>query len=87
MGKKSLPDVIRKDGAWGIVLWVANYSNPWKSLKGLEFFFIFVTQCNLAIRCNITYDVNAQRIAQVVANAYKKKFGEPVSTPPGGGRG
>ena len=37
--KKSLPDVIRKIDAWGIVLLVANYPNRWESLKGQNFSF------------------------------------------------
>ena len=38
MVKKSLPDVMKKIGAWGIVLWVANYQNRWESLKGQNLF-------------------------------------------------
>jgi len=32
MAKKSLPDVIRKIGAWGIILWVVNYSSAHEGL-------------------------------------------------------
>jgi len=47
MAKKSLPDVIRKIGARGIVLWVVNYTNRWESLRGQNFFVSLVTQCDL----------------------------------------
>ena len=53
MAKKSLPDVIRKIGARGIVLWVVNYPNRWESLKGQNFFLFFCNTVSIATSVTI----------------------------------
>ena len=58
MAKKSLPDVIRKIGTWGIVLWVATYTNRWESYRiffFLELSVIFTNAYIISVGGNNSY--------------------------------